>query len=95
MPGDQQVVSASRDRTIRIFDVASTSVSTIHSSLTDADTLLRRHLIRTIAGHTEWVRGVVPSDDGKLIASCSKDHVCSSSYISEYMLTIPTDRTGI
>ncbi|KIP08774.1 hypothetical protein PHLGIDRAFT_103964 [Phlebiopsis gigantea 11061_1 CR5-6] len=56
MPGDQQVVSASRDRTIRIFDVAST------------------HLIRTIVGHTEWVRGVVPSDDGKLIASCSKDH---------------------
>lgn len=26
MPGDQQVVSASRDRTIRIFDVASTCV---------------------------------------------------------------------
>ena len=27
MPGDQQIVSASRDRTIRIFDVASTCVS--------------------------------------------------------------------
>ena len=26
MPGDQQIVSASRDRTIRIFDVASTLV---------------------------------------------------------------------
>ena len=26
MPGDQQIVSASRDHTIRIFDVASTSV---------------------------------------------------------------------
>lgn len=27
MPGDQQIVSASRDRTIRIFDVASTCVA--------------------------------------------------------------------
>ena len=29
MPGDQQVVSASRDRTIRIFDIATTSVISI------------------------------------------------------------------
>ncbi|KIL69868.1 hypothetical protein M378DRAFT_157107 [Amanita muscaria Koide BX008] len=55
MPGDQHIVSASRDKTIRIFDVAST------------------HLIRTIAGHTEWVRFAVPSDDGKYIISGSKD----------------------
>ena len=35
MPGDQQIVSASRDRTIRIFDVASTcvSLSSLPSSL--------------------------------------------------------------
>ncbi|PSR83028.1 hypothetical protein PHLCEN_2v5832 [Hermanssonia centrifuga] len=56
MPGDQQVVSASRDRSIRIFDVAST------------------HLVRTITGHSDWVRCAVPSDDGKMIASCSSDH---------------------
>ncbi|KII89078.1 hypothetical protein PLICRDRAFT_53558 [Plicaturopsis crispa FD-325 SS-3] len=55
MPGDQQIVSASRDRSIRIFDVAST------------------HLIRTILGHSEWVRCVIPSEDGQLLASCSND----------------------
>ncbi|KAJ3509391.1 hypothetical protein NMY22_g16310 [Coprinellus aureogranulatus] len=55
MPGDQHIISASRDRTIRIFDVAST------------------HQIRTLTGHSEWVRCVVPSSDGKLVASCSKD----------------------
>ncbi|KZP12726.1 dynein regulator [Athelia psychrophila] len=56
MPGDQFIVSASRDRTIRVFDVAST------------------HMIRTIVGHTDWVRCAIPSDDGRLLASCSSDH---------------------
>lgn len=56
MPGDEFIVSASRDRTIRVFNVAST------------------HLVRTIQGHSEWVRYVVPSDDGRLLASCSNDH---------------------
>ncbi|KAL0946571.1 hypothetical protein HGRIS_012774 [Hohenbuehelia grisea] len=55
MPGDQHIVSASRDCTIRVFDVAST------------------HLIRTISGHDSWVRLVIPSEDGRLIASCSSD----------------------
>lgn len=34
-----------------------------------------RHLVRTIIGHTDWVRHVVPSDDGRLLASASKDQV--------------------
>lgn len=34
-----------------------------------------RHLVRTIVGHSDWVRRVVPSDDGRLLASCSSDHV--------------------
>ncbi|KAF5315780.1 hypothetical protein D9611_004800 [Ephemerocybe angulata] len=55
MPGDQLIISASRDRTIRLFDVAST------------------HQIRTLSGHSEWVRCAVPSSDGKLVVSCSKD----------------------
>ena len=39
-----------------------------------------RHLVRTIVGHTDWVRYVVPSDDGRLLASASKDQVlCFSS----------------
>jgi platelet-activating factor acetylhydrolase IB subunit alpha len=33
------------------------------------------HLIRTIMGHSEWVRCIVPSDDGRLLASGSKDQV--------------------
>ncbi|KAH0830716.1 WD40-repeat-containing domain protein [Lanmaoa asiatica] len=55
LPGDQFIVSASWDHSIRIFDVASA------------------HLVRTIIGHTDWVRYVVPSDDGRLLASASKD----------------------
>jgi len=55
MPGDQFIVSASRDRTIRIFDVSST------------------HLVRTISGHSEWVRYAEPSIDGKLLVSGSND----------------------
>lgn len=35
----------------------------------------RRHQIRTLSGHSEWVRCAVPSSDGKLVASCSKDQV--------------------
>lgn len=39
-----------------------------------------RHLVRTIIGHTDWVRYVVPSDDGRLLASASKDQVfCPTS----------------
>lgn len=34
-----------------------------------------RHLVRTIIGHTDWVRYIVPSDDGRLLASASKDQV--------------------
>ncbi|THH27427.1 hypothetical protein EUX98_g6761 [Antrodiella citrinella] len=55
LPGDQHIVSASRDRTIRVFDIGTT------------------HLVRTISGHSDWVRCVTPSEDGKLIASCSND----------------------
>ncbi|KAH7915312.1 WD40-repeat-containing domain protein [Hygrophoropsis aurantiaca] len=32
------------------------------------------HLVRTILGHNDWVRCVVPSDDGRLLASASNDH---------------------
>ncbi|KAH7889543.1 WD40-repeat-containing domain protein [Phlebopus sp. FC_14] len=31
------------------------------------------HLVRTIIGHSDWVRCVIPSDDGRLLASASKD----------------------
>ncbi|KAI0807782.1 miller-Dieker lissencephaly protein [Fomes fomentarius] len=31
------------------------------------------HLVRTISGHSDWVRCIEPSDDGRIIASCSND----------------------
>lgn len=33
--------------------------------------------VKTFTGHGQWVRYVVPSDDGKLLASCSDDQVMS------------------
>lgn len=40
-----------------------------------ADILKIRFCVRTIAAHDDWVRYVVPSDDDRLLASCSNDHV--------------------
>ena len=48
MPGDQQIVSASRDRTIRIFDVASTCVSL--SSLPSILSLSKAWFIDALVG---------------------------------------------
>ena len=31
--------------------------------------------VKTFTGHGQWVRCVVPSDDGKLLASCADDQV--------------------
>ncbi|CAM9416594.1 unnamed protein product [Choristocarpus tenellus] len=32
------------------------------------------YCVRTLVGHTEWVRRVALSDDGELVASCGNDH---------------------
>lgn len=34
--------------------------------------------VKTFTGHGQWVRCVVPSDDGKFLASCSDDQVRSA-----------------
>jgi len=31
------------------------------------------HCVRTISGHTDWVRSVIPSIDGRFLVSCSDD----------------------
>jgi platelet-activating factor acetylhydrolase IB subunit alpha len=81
MPGDQFIVSASRDRTIRVFDVASTFVFLlVNGGNFMLISISARHLVRTIVGHSDWVRRVVPSDDGRLLASCSSDHVSNCTY---------------
>ena len=35
-----------------------------------------RHLVRTISGHSDWVRYVEPSTDGRFLVSGSNDQVC-------------------
>ena len=40
LPGDQQIVSASRDRTIRIFDIASTLAGHLHILIAWVDGLV-------------------------------------------------------
>lgn len=32
-----------------------------------------RHCVKTLSGHSEWVRGIVPAPDGRHIISCSTD----------------------
>lgn len=36
-----------------------------------------RYCVKTIAGHLEWVRFIQPSQDGRLLVSCSSDQVLS------------------
>jgi hypothetical protein len=38
--------------------------------------------VRTLFGHEDWVRCAIPSEDGKLIASCSNDQVKSKFTIT-------------
>ena len=46
-----------------------------------------RHQVRLISGHSDWVRCAVPSDDGKLLASCSNDHVGLQRSVSMFTIT--------
>lgn len=49
------LASASRDRTIRIWDVTT------------------GYCLRTLRGHTDWVRSLSPSPDGRYLASTASD----------------------
>ncbi|KAK0370671.1 Nuclear distribution protein PAC1 [Colletotrichum limetticola] len=49
------LVSASRDKTLRIWDVST------------------GYCVRTLRGHTEWVRDVFPSSDGRFLLSAGDD----------------------
>ncbi|EEQ85140.1 protein with putative role during mitosis [Blastomyces dermatitidis] len=51
------LVSASRDKTLRIWDVTT------------------GYCVRTLHGHVEWVRDVVPSPDGRFLFSAGDDRV--------------------
>lgn len=36
---------------------------------------MRRYCVKTFTGHSEWVREVVPSEDGRWLVSASSDQV--------------------
>ena len=36
-----------------------------------------RYCVKSLTGHTDWVRQVRPSVDGALLASCSNDKACA------------------
>jgi WD40 repeat protein len=37
------------------------------------------YCVRTLSGHAEWVREVVPSEDGRWLISSSSDQVCATN----------------
>ena len=45
-----------------------------------------RHLVRTMSGHSDWVRYVEPSTDGKFLVSASNDQVRLASFFAVHAL---------
>jgi WD40 repeat protein len=42
-----------------------------------------RYCVKTLVGHLEWVRSVSPSEDGRLLVSCSNDQVNINTYLKK------------
>lgn len=68
MPDGEHLVSASRDKTIRVWQVSSGYVSSL-TTPTDPPS----YCTKTFTGHAEWVREAVPSEDGRWLVSASND----------------------
>lgn len=82
-PSGDHIISCSRDKTIKIWEVSTTYVFR-HRLARFLSLFFRfdRFCIKTLTGHREWVRMIRVLDDGTLIASCSVDHVRSLSHCS-------------
>ena len=79
LPGDTRVVSASRDRTIRIWEVATTYVTPSISAECYLTCIYAcSHCVKVIRPHEDWVRTALPSPDGRYLATSCMDHVSFS-----------------
>ena len=43
----------------------------------------RSHCVKVLKPHSEWIRSALPSLDGRLILTCSDDHVCNLSFLRD------------
>lgn len=81
LPGDGQVVSSSRDRTVRVWDVQNRYSQVIITSIPNSDRpLYRSHCIKILKPHDDWIRSALPSPDGALLLTCADDHVSLSGF---------------
>jgi hypothetical protein len=56
---------------------------------------LYRHCVKVIKAHDEWIRNAIPSPDGRLMLTCSNDHVSAwRNRPSDIYTKIVLDRTG-
>lgn len=76
LPGDDRIISSSRDQTVRIWEIATTYVKE-PSRIYDLHSSSFSHCIKVIRPHGDWIRSAIPSSDGKFFITCSMDHVRS------------------
>ena len=73
-PSGDHIISSSRDKTIKIWEVSTTWVN-CRVSVSQRKDSSSRFCVKSLVGHREWVRMVRVYQDGSLVASCSVDHV--------------------
>lgn len=78
LPSGDKIVSASRDKTIKVWEFASGYVSMQIIMSGSCSILISSpisYCTKTYTGHLEWVRSVVSSEDGRLLVTASNDQV--------------------
>ena len=90
LPGDNQLISSSRDNTVRVWDVSTRCMIDYRTLLLTiypiADLDVSSHCIKVLKPHTEWIRSAIPSADGRLLLTCSDDHVGFSVSLAKCIL---------
>ncbi len=75
LPGDDRIISSSRDQTVRIWEIATTYVRISVGWISDLWCCWSSHCVKVIRPHSDWIRSAIPSSDGKSFITCSMDHV--------------------